>query len=253
LVLSNLTVYTLRIMLYHSNKLKDAKKLTDLSLFQNSLGIIFKNTSLLEQALVHSSYLNENTGTITASNERLEFLGDAVLGLVIAQKLYQDFPLSSEGQLTQFRAALVRRETLARIAAEIKLGDCLLLGRGEESGGGREKTANLAGAFEALIASIYLDQDLDVTRTLIIKLFGPEIHKQAREVAGTDYKSQLQEIMQAQQQHAPTYHLIEAIGPDHARQFTIEVKFGATVMGRGSGKSKKIAEMEAARVAIENL
>jgi ribonuclease-3 len=228
-------------------------KLTDFSLFQNSLGILFKNTSFLEQALVHSSYLNENPGTIPASNERLEFLGDAVLGLVIAQKLYMDFPLSSEGQLTRFRAALVRRETLALIAAEIKLGDCLLLGRGEESGGGREKTANLAGAFEALIASIYLDQGLEVTRTFILKLFGPEIHKQAREVAGTDYKSQLQEIMQAQQQHTPTYHLIEASGPDHARQFTIEVNIGDTVLGRGSGKSKKIAEMEAARVAIEKL
>jgi ribonuclease III len=228
-------------------------KLTDLSQFQNSLDIFFKNTSYLEQALVHSSYINENPGIAPVSNERLEFLGDAVLGLVIAQKLYQDFPQSSEGELTRLRAALVRRETLAEVAAEIKLGDHLLLGRGEESGGGREKTANLAGAFEALIAAIYLDQGLDAARKLILQLFGPEIHKQAQQVAGTDYKSKLQEIIQAQRQQTPVYHLVEAAGPDHARQFTIEVKIGHSVLGRGAGKSKKAAEMEAARVALEGL
>jgi ribonuclease III len=228
-------------------------KLTDLSQFQNSLDIFFKNTSYLEQALVHSSYINENPGIAPVSNERLEFLGDAVLGLVIAQKLYQDFPQSSEGELTRLRAALVRRETLALIAVEIKLGDYLLLGRGEESGGGREKTANLAGAFEALIAAIYLDQGLDATGKLILQLFGPEIHKQAQQVAGTDYKSKLQEIIQAQQQQTPVYHLVEATGPDHDRQFTIEVKIGHSVLGRGTGKSKKAAEMEAARAALEGL
>jgi ribonuclease-3 len=227
--------------------------LTDVLFFQNSLGILFTNVSLLEQALVHSSYINENPETTPASNERLEFLGDAVLGLVIAQKLYLDFPQSSEGQLTQFRAALVRRETLAQIAAEIKLGDYLLLGRGEESGGGREKAANLAGAFESLIASIYLDQGLEEARVFILRLFGPEIHKQAQQVAGTDYKSQLQEIIQAQQQQTPSYILIEAVGPDHAKQFTVEVTIGRTILGRGTGKSKKTAEMEAARVALEHL
>jgi ribonuclease III len=225
--------------------------LPDLSQLQDSLGIVFIDTLYLEQALVHSSYINENPGIAPVSNERLEFLGDAVLGLVIAQKLYQDFPQSSEGELTRFRAALVRRETLAQIAVEISLGSYLLLGRGEESGGGREKTANLAGAFEALIASIYLDQGLETTRTLILKLFGPEIHKQARQVAGTDYKSQLQEIIQAQRQQTPVYHMVQASGPDHDRLFTIEVRIGNTVLGRGTGKSKKTAEMEAARTALE--
>jgi ribonuclease III len=226
-------------------------KLPELSQLQDSLGIVFINTLYLEQALVHSSYINENPGIAPVSNERLEFLGDAVLGLVIAQKLYQDFPQSSEGELTRFRAALVRRETLAQIAVEIRLGSFLLLGRGEESGGGREKPANLAGAFEALIASIYLDQGLETARTFILKLFGPEIHKQARQVAGTDYKSQLQEIIQAQRQQTPVYHMVQASGPDHDRLFTIEVRIGHTVLGRGTGKSKKSAEMEAARTALE--
>ncbi len=228
-------------------------KSINLAQLQNSLGIFFNDTSILEQALIHSSYINENPGFTFVSNERLEFLGDAVLGLVIAQKLFQDFPLSPEGELTRLRAALVRRETLALIANDIKLGRYLLLGRGEESGGGREKTANLAGAFEALIASIYCDQGLEVTSKLILKLFGPEILKQAQQVAETDYKSQLQEILQAQRQQTPIYHLIEATGPDHARLFTIEVKIGHTILGRGTGKSKKAAEMEAAKAALKNL
>lgn len=226
--------------------------MADLSLLQQKLGITFNDPSLLELALIHSSYINENPGVAPASNERLEFLGDAVLGLVIAERLYQDFPGSDEGELTRFRSALVRREMLAQIAGIIELGDYLYLGNGEEAGGGRNKPANLAGAFESLIAAIYLDQGLDTARSFILQLFGSEMYKQAHQGAETDYKSKLQEIMQAERQITPSYYLIEAIGPDHAKQFTVEVKIGDTILGRGTGTSKKAAEMEAARVALEN-
>ena len=180
-------------------------------------------------------------------------MGDAVLGLVIAEKLYQDFPRAPEGELTRLRAALVRRETLAQMAHRINLGDYLSLGNGEETGGGRDKTANLAGAFESLIAAIYLDQGLESARSFIIGLFGSEMHLQAHRGAGTDYKSKLQEIMQAQRQITPNYLLIEAVGPEHDKQFTVEVRAGGEALGRGAGKSKKQAEMAAAKAALGKL
>lgn len=227
--------------------------MVDLSHLREKIGIQFNDSSLLELALIHSSYINENPGIAQESNERLEFLGDAVLGLVITEKLYQDFPGSAEGELTRLRSALVRREMLARIARAIDLGEYLFLGNGEEAGGGRNKPVNLAGAFEALLAAIYLDQGSDAVRSFILQLFGPEIYKQAHLVAGTDYKSKLQEVVQAQRQITPFYHVIEAVGPDHARQFTVEVKVGSIILGRGTGKSKKAAEMEAARAALEDI
>jgi ribonuclease III len=220
--------------------------LADIVEFAKKIGIRFQNIAYLKLALVHSSYINENPNQTAGSNERLEFLGDAVLGLVIADKLYQDFAQSPEGELTRLRAIAVRRETLARIARKIDLGSYLLLGIGEESGGGRDKSANLAGALEALIAAIYLDQGLEHARNFIYSLFGSDIYLEA----GTDYKSKLQEILQAQKQITPTYVLIEAVGPEHNKQFTVEVRAGEETLGRGSGKSKKLAEMEAARAAL---
>jgi ribonuclease III len=227
--------------------------LTDLTLLQNTLGMSFNNPSLLELAMIHSSFINENPGIAPASNERLEFLGDAVLGLVVAEKLYHDYPESDEGELTRLRSALVRKEMLAQIAGDISLGEYLSLGIGEEGGGGRSKPANLAGAFEALIAAIYMDQGLTAAKTFILKLFGTEMLAQARLGAGTDYKSKLQEVMQAERQITPGYHLVEAVGPDHAKKFTVEVIIGDEVLGRGTGKSKKSAEMEAARITLERL
>ena len=209
--------------------------MADLSFFQKKLGISFSDPSLLELALIHSSYINENPGIAPASNERLEFVGDAVLGLVIAEKLFRDYTSSDEGELTRLRSALVRREMLAQIAITINLGDHLCLGNGEEAGGGRNKSANLAGAFEALIAAIYFDQGLNTTRNFILRLFGTEIYQHAHAGAGTDYKSTLQEVMQAKQQVTPTYYLIEAIGPDHAKQFTVEVRIGNNRPGKGNG------------------
>jgi ribonuclease-3 len=227
--------------------------LADLATLQQTLGISFNDPSRLEQALVHSSYVNENPGFAPASNERLEFLGDAVLGLVVAEKLYQDLPHSTEGEMTKLRAALVRRDTLARMARTIKLGDYLYLGKGEEASGGRRKPANLAGALEAMIAAIFLDQGSTTTREVILGLFNEELQKVASWGGGVDYKSQLQELIQAREQQTPAYQLVEAMGPDHDRRFTVEVRAGDTVLGRGSGKSKKMAETEAACAALEQL
>ena len=225
----------------------------DLAVLQKNLGIFFKNLSLLEQALVHSSYINENPGIFPISNENLEFLGDAVLGLVIAEKLHKDLPCSNEGELTKLRAAVVRQTTLARVAKTIRLGDYLYLGKGEAASDGQNKPANLAGAMEAIIAAIFLDQNWVTTRDSILRLFSEEINKAINQVTGIDYKSRLQELLQARQQITPTYRLMEAVGPAHDRKFTIEVMAGETILGKGSGKSKKIAESEAACSALKRL
>ncbi|MBI4187970.1 MAG: ribonuclease III [Chloroflexi bacterium] len=227
--------------------------MADLAVLQQTLGVTFNDVSRLEQAMVHTSYLNENPGFSMASNERLEFLGDAVLGLIVTEKLYQDFPGSDEGEMTRLRATLVRRETLAGIARTIKVGDYFYMGKGEEANGGRNKPANLASGLEALIAAVYLDGGLTVARECTLKILDAEFHKVARQGAGVDYKSELQEFLQARKQPTPVYHVIEATGPDHDRAFSIEVKSDETVLGRGSGKSKKAAESEAARVALERL
>ena len=205
----------------------------------------------MAQALTHSSYVNENPDLI--SNERLEFLGDAVLGLIIGEKLYRDFPGYAEGQLTRLRAALVKKDTLAGIANSLKLGDYLYLGKGEEAGEGRMKPANLAGAMEAVIAAVYLDCGLTVTTTLILRLFAAEIETVISQGEPVDYKSKLQALIQSKYHLPPVYFTIEVKGPDHARQFTVEVKMEEKVLGKGTGPSKQIAEMNAARQALEKL
>lgn len=220
---------------------------------ERAIGVSFNKPVLLKQALVHSSYANENPDLAPASNERMEFLGDAVLGQVVAGKLYRDFPHLSEGEMTKLRAVLVRRDTLARIAGAIGLGNHLLLGKGEEASGGRDKPANLSCALEAVIAAIFLDQDSATTQECILRLFATELQKAVSLRKGIDYKSELQEIIQARKQEAPTYHVIEATGPDHDKRFTVEVTVGDNVLGRGSGKSKKLAEIEAAHSALKQL
>ena len=224
-----------------------------LSALQQTLGISFNDLSILEQAIVHSSYINENPDSTPLSNERLEFLGDAVLGLVIAEKLYLDYPQFSEGEMTKLRSALVSRDTLAHIARNISLGNYLYLGKGEEASGGRNKLTNLAGALEAVIAAILLDQGLAITRDFTLRLLNKELQKVVSQGVKTDYKSQLQEFIQSRQQQIPTYYLVEAVGPAHNRRFTVEVRVDNTVLGRGSSKSKKAAETEAAHVALERL
>ncbi len=227
--------------------------MTNLAALQQTLGVSFGDRSLLEQALVHSSYINENPDFATASNERLEFLGDAVLGLIIAEKLYQDLPQFSEGEMTRLRAALVCQDTLARMARAINLGDYLYLGKGEKASGGQLQPANLAGALEAVIGAISLDQGPSSTRDITLKLFAKELHKVTSQGASVDYKSQLQEFIQAREQSAPVYRVVSATGPDHKKQFTVEVITGDTVLGKGTGKSKKTAEAEAARAALQRL
>ena len=227
--------------------------MADLAEFQKNIGIKFQSSSLLETALTHSSFVNESSGTIIESNERLEFLGDAILGLVVAEKLYQDFSEFSEGEMTKLRSALVRRDTLARVARASGLGDFLHMGKGEEASGGRDKTANLAGALEAVIAAISLDQGASVTSEFVLKLLGEEMVKVVSQGMGADYKSRLQELMQSRGQSPPAYRMIEAAGPDHDKSFTVEVMAGDMVLGSGTGKSKKLAETEAARSALERL
>ena len=224
-----------------------------LAALQQILGVRFKDPSLLEQALVHSSYINENPGAASTSNERLEFLGDAVLGMVFAEKLYQDLPDAPEGEMTKLRSHLVCRDTLSSVARAIGLGEHIYLGKGEEANGGRHKPANLAGALEAVIAAISLDQGLEATRDVMLRLFNTELQRLASQGVAVDHKSRLQQLLQARQQETPLYHIIEATGPDHDRSFTAEVMIGDTVLGRGSGKSKKLAETEAARSALEQM
>jgi len=227
--------------------------LADLAALQQTLGVFFNDISLLEQALVHSSYINENPGFALTSNERLEFLGDAVLGQVVAKKLYQDSPHFTEGKMTKLRAALVRRDTLARMARAIRLGDHLYMGKGEEASGGRHKPANLAAVLEAVIAAIFLDRGSATAQDFILRLLDIELQKATSQGIGVDYKSELQELIQAREQQTPAYQVIEATGPDHGKTFTVEVRLGETVLGKGSGKSKKAAESEAARLALEKL
>ena len=227
--------------------------MADLTVLQRVLGIFFNDRSILKQALVHSSYINENPGVASISNERLEFLGDAILGYLIAEKLYQDFPHLSEGKMTKLRAALVRRDCLVRIARTISLGDYLALGRGEEASGGRGKPANLASALEAVIAAISIDQGLSTTRDFISRSFADELQRVVSRGTEVDYKSQLQEVAQARWQITPTYQVVEVVGPDHDKRFTVEVRMDDKVLGRGSGKSKKMAETEAARLALQRL
>ncbi len=227
--------------------------MADLAALQESLGVSFNDLSQLRQSLIHSSYVNENPGLALAANERLEFLGDAVLELVVTEKLYQNLPEATEGEMTKLRAALVSRDTLARLARATGLGDYLYLGKGEEASGGRDKPANLASTLEAVIAAIFLDQNLPAAKNFILSLFQPELEKVTSQGGIVNHKTQLQELVQARGQPLPVYYLIETRGPDHEPQFTVEVRSGDTVLGQGAGKSTKLAEAEAARSALESL
>jgi ribonuclease III len=220
---------------------------------QKRLGISFHKESLLEQAFVHSSYSNENPDFIWPSNERLEFLGDAVFNIVVTEKLYEEFPKLHEGELTEIRACLVCRDTLAELASSLNLGDWLLLGRGEETNEGRTKTSNLANAMEALVGALYLDQGLDKARKFILREVEPELEKLRAGKTTPNYKALVQELIQGQKKPTPVYRLVEATGPDHNKQFTAEILVDGEALGSGTGKSKKVAESQAARAAWEKL
>jgi ribonuclease-3 len=220
---------------------------------QSNLGISFRQEYLLEQAFTHLSYLNENPSFDRPSNERLEFLGDSVLNFVVTEKLYKEFPKLTEGELTEIRASLVCRETLAGLASSLKLGDWLLLGRGEEANGGRTKKSNLANTMEALIGALYLDQGLTKVRKFVLNQLNPELEKIKAGKAAQNYKALVQEFIQGQKKPTPIYRLVQANGPDHSKKFTAEILVEGQALGRGTGKSKKTAESQAAKVAWEKL
>jgi ribonuclease-3 len=225
--------------------------MADWTALQSEIGVIFHDLSLLQQAFVHRSYLNENLDFGLGSNERLEFLGDAFLSLVIADFLFREFAGLSEGELTKLRSDLVRQDSLARLSASLGLGEYLFLGQGEEKGGGRKRSRNMACTLEALIGAAFVDQGFDVTKSLILRLFAPSITDMRQRGQASDHKSRLQELIQAERQERPTYRLVEAVGPDHDKTFWVEVMVGGEVLGRGSGKSKQAAEKDAAKQAIE--
>ena len=211
----------------------------------------FRDASLLEQALCHSSYANEHRSAHLQSNERLEFLGDSVLGFVTAECLYQRHPDLPEGDLTRIRAALVCERSLYETARQLELGLYLRLGRGEESGGGRSRPSILADAMEAVIAAVYLDGGLDCASKLIHRFLldhGDSVEERRR-----DYKTTLQELIQRKADQVMAYRMLDERGPDHAKTFTAEVLINGISAGQGSGHSKKEAEQAAARAALEKL
>ena len=220
---------------------------------QHKLGVEFRDPQLLEQALVHSSYLNECPECGTTCNERLEFLGDAVLGMVVAEHLYCALPAYQEGRLTAIRSTLVRRESLATAAARIGLGDCLRLGKGEDASGGRTKPKNLADAFEAIVGALYLDQGLTVAAAFVLRHLGLDEASHAAHNLEFNHKALLQETLQANNDSIPQYKTVLAVGPDHDKQFTVEVLVDGLPLGRGTGRTKKSAEFAAARDALESL
>ncbi|HVB39225.1 MAG TPA: ribonuclease III [Vicinamibacterales bacterium] len=214
----------------------------------------FRDRELLEQALTHTSRANEEGSGATPDNESLEFLGDAILGFVVADVLFRDFPDYDEGRKSKTKAALVSTSSLARAAERIALGAYLRLGRGEEKTGGRRKPALLADAFEALIAGIYLDGGIDHARAFVEReLAEPLAEVRQTESFGQDFKSALQEHLQSRGVPLPEYWPIGTAGPDHRKQFEVEVRVEGNAMARGRGGSKKEAEQDAARLALERL
>jgi len=213
----------------------------------------FRDPSLLARALTHRSYLNEHPEVALGDNERLEFLGDAVLDFVVGAWLYNRFPELREGRLTSLRAALVKTDTLAEFAAQVGLPAQLRLGKGETDSGGRARQSLLCNAFEATIGALYLDQGLDAVRAFLQTLLPDKVESIMTDERDRDAKSILQEWSQARHGRTPRYHTVHAEGPDHARQFTVEVKIGEQAVGRGVGPSKQIAAQAAASDALARL
>ena len=218
-----------------------------------AIGVRFRDLELLKLSLIHSSYINEHPLDAPASNERLEYLGDALLGMAVANRLYQDLPEMPEGDLTAARAAIVCGECLSEAAADLGLGDFLFLGQGEEQSGGRSKPSNLAAGLEALVGAVYLDQGYAEAEAFGLRILKKQIDRIDIQSVPRDAKSTLQEAMQAEGRGTPTYNLLDETGPGHARTFTIEVLVAGESLGEGRGQRKSDAEQEAAKVALERL
>ncbi|UCG23909.1 MAG: ribonuclease III [Chloroflexota bacterium] len=223
----------------------------DLRSAESNLGISFNDYSFLLRALTHRSYLNENPGEALEDNERLEFLGDAVLDFVVAAYLYHRFPEMDEGELTMLRAALVRTRTLAGIAKQLDIDRSLRLGFGEAESGGRDRLPTLCAAFEAVVGAIYLDQGLEVAESWIHGLIGPHLQQIIAESAHKDAKSEFQIWAQSRYNATPRYQVIDDEGPDHDKTFTVAVLVEEEMWGVGQGGSKQEAAQVAAGVALE--
>jgi ribonuclease-3 len=222
-----------------------------LSDLEKAIGYRFRNISLLQNALAHSSYANERWHNSLMSNERLEFLGDSILGMTVADHLYRTFTDRPEGELTRMRADMVCEKTLAAVANRIGLGQHLLLGHGEEQGGGRNRESILADAVESIIAACYLDGGFECAAAFIRSFILCDVPVQR--MHNVDYKTGLQELVQRKKNQVLSYTLVGESGPDHDKQFTAQVSLNGNVVGQGTGRSKKRAEQDAARMAMEKL
>lgn len=218
----------------------------NLEIFQKNLDYKFKNIALLERALSHSSYVNER-GEGDESNERLEFLGDSVLGFVSAEYFFNLYKHQPEGSLTKHRAAAVCEKTLCIFSRELGIDKVIKLGRGETRTGGAQRPSILADAFEAVLAAVYLDGGIEPAKKLVLRF----ITREGIDVSVRDYKTMLQEVVQKHPEEAVEYFVVGETGPDHAKEFTVEVHLNSNVIGRGVGRSKKLAEQAAAREALE--
>jgi ribonuclease-3 len=222
------------------------------SKLERTLGYRFKDEALLHRALTHSSAANERNTSLRTNNEQLEFLGDSIIGFLISDFLYQKFHHLSEGELSKIRAYLVSSANFFKIASRLELGEFLHLGKGEEKTGGRKKQALSADAFEALVAAIYLDGGLDSAREFLLSSFHPDFQAiEAGNFYHMDFKSQLQERLQALHSPPAEYLIVSASGPDHKKQFSVELKINGKKLSEGRGETKKGAEQEAARLALQ--
>lgn len=230
-----------------------ANRLDELEALEQRLGHRFGDLYLLVRALTHPSYLNEHPEDEIGDNQRLEFLGDAVLDFITGAWVYRHYADFDEGRMTRLRAALVRTESLARLARQIGVGRALRIGRGEEEAGGRDREANLCNAFEAVVGALYLDGGMTAVETFIEPLIAPVAEAILAAEADRDAKSRLQEWSQAEKGITPHYRIVAEEGPDHAKTFVAEVRLGRKTVGRGRGRSKQAAEQAAAQAALEAL
>lgn len=220
---------------------------------EERIGYRFADAALLRESLTHKSFSNEQPGGSVPHNERLEFLGDAVLDLVVGHAVFEAFPSLAEGELTRVRAEVVSEKGLAAIGRQLELGPCLCLGRGEERSGGRDKDSLVADALEALMGAIFCDGGFEEARAVIGALCAGPIERSVRRKAGVDHKTRLQELLQARHGAPPVYVLTESEGPDHRRTYTVEVRFAGETIGCGQGRTKKAAEQKAAGEALKKL
>jgi len=222
----------------------------DSKAIQEQIGLDFANDDLLQQALTHRSYINEHGDDSISDNERLEFLGDAVLDFLVGDMLYQRFPNVPEGDLTRLRAALVRTDSLAELAQHLGLGQALRMGKGEEANGGRERITTLCATFEAVVGALYLDKDLEAVRVFVTPRLDSLLEQVLAEARDKDARSLLQEWSQAELNLTPAYRTVSATGPDHQKEFLVEVVIAEKAVAHGTGRSKQAAAQSAAKEAL---